>query len=69
MSAVSMKDSVIKNAYAYDIFSLIDVLKMIHPEVSGGTVPAAYREAYTAAGYGVVEEKKNFLVVKGGKGQ
>lgn len=49
MSVVSIKDSVIKNVYADDIFSLIDVLKSIHAEVTGGTVPIAYQEAYTAA--------------------
>lgn len=30
-------------------------------------VPSAYREAYTAAGYQITEEKKNFVVIRGGK--
>ena len=50
-----------------DIFSLVDVLKFVYPEVSTGTVPIVYREAYASSGYTVTEEKKNFLVVKGGK--
>lgn len=67
MSVVSIKDSTIKNVYADDIFSLIDVLKQIYPEVSGGTVPIAYQEAYTAADYEIANEKKNFLIIRGGK--
>lgn len=67
VSVISIKDSLIKNAYADDIFSLIAVLKSAYGKVSGGTVPCAYREAYTAAGYKIIEEKKNFLIIKGGK--
>ena len=67
ISAVSIKDSVMKNVSAQDIFSLVDVLKFVYPEVSTGTVPIVYREAYASSGYTVTEEKKNFLVVKGGK--
>lgn len=46
---------------------MIDVLKCVYSETFSGTVPVLYREAYTAAGYKVVEEKKNFLIIKGGR--
>lgn len=67
MSVISIKNYTIKNVYANDVFSLIDVLKGVYSEVSGGIVPVLYREAYTAAGYKVAEEKKNFLIIKGGR--
>ncbi len=65
-SVISIKGFVIKNVYADDIFSLIDILKIIHPDVIGGIVPSAYREAYASADYKIVEEKKKFLEIKGG---
>lgn len=67
MSVISIKNYTIKNVYANDVFSLIDVLKCVHSEVFDGTVPILYREAYAAAGYKIMEEKKNFLKIKGGK--
>lgn len=67
LSVISIKNLSIKNVYAEDIFSLIDVLKLVHSEILSGTVTSAYREAYSAAGYQITEEKKNFLVIKGGK--
>lgn len=69
MSAVSIKNFVIKNVYADDVSSLIGVLECVYPEVITGTVPVIYREAYISAGYTVTGEKKNFLIVKGGKEQ
>lgn len=66
-SVISVKDGIIKNVYADDIFSLISVLKAVYPEVLSGTVPSVYREAYTAAEYKITGEKKNFLIIKGGK--
>ena len=66
-SVVSIKDSCIKNVYVEDVLSLICVLKEVFAEVSGGTVPIAYRNAYIEAGYEILQEKKNFLIIKGGK--
>lgn len=66
VSVVSIKNSRISNVYTEDIFNLIDILKSIHGEISDGTVPAIYREAYTAAEYKIIGEKKNFLIIKGG---
>lgn len=68
IAVVSAKDSVIKNVYAEDAFALIDVLKEIYPEVSTGIVTSVYKEMYTAAGYEIIGEKKNFLTIKGGRG-
>lgn len=67
VSVISMEKMLIKNVYAEDVFSLIEILKSVYAEVSSGTVPSAYREAYTAAGYQITEEKKNFVVIRGGK--
>lgn len=66
-AVISIKDSVIKNVYAEDAFCLIEILKELYPEISTGTVTNAYAEIYTSAGYKIVEEKKNFLKIKGGK--
>lgn len=66
-SVISVRASKMKNVYAEDVFSLIAILEKVYPEVSGGTVPIIYQEAYTAAGYQVVAEKKNFVIIKGGK--
>ena len=66
VSVVSIKDTIIKNVYTDDIFSLIDVLKIVRSEVTGGVVPIIYREAYSTADYKIMEEKKNFLEIKGG---
>lgn len=66
-SVISIKGSIIKNVYAYDLFSLIEVMKTLYPEVLNGIVPSVYREVYAAAGYEIIEEKKNFLKIKGGK--
>lgn len=66
LSIVSVKDCEIKNVYTEDAFSLITVLKVIYSEILKGTVPAIYREIYAAAGYQIVEEKKNFLIIRGG---
>ncbi len=67
LSVVSVKDSVLKNVYTEDAFSLVRVLGEVYGEVYAGTVPAIYREMYAAAGYTVTGEKKNFLVVRGGR--
>ena len=67
LAVVSVKDYGIRNVYAEDAQPLITILKEIHAEVFGGTVPMAYKDAYIEAGYEISEEKKNFLVIKGGK--
>lgn len=66
VSVVSIKNGRISNVYAEDVFELIDILKGLHSEISEGIVPVIYREAYTAAGYKITGEKKNFLTIKGG---
>ena len=64
-AVVSVKNDKISNVYADDIFALIEILKSISGEITEGIVPIAYREAYTAAGYQITGEKKNFLTIKG----
>lgn len=67
VAVASTKDSVIKNVYAEDADSLVEILKEIYPEVDTGVVTRAYQKEYVSAGYEMVEEKKNFLVIRGGK--
>lgn len=64
-AVISVKDNMIKNVYAEDAFALMDILNEVRPEISKGLVPISYREIYTGAGYKIVEEKKNFLEIKG----
>lgn len=66
-AAVSVKDCIIKNVYAEDIFALIEILKEIHSEILEGIVTNTYKEMYITAGYEITEERKNFLKIKGGK--
>lgn len=66
LAVVSVKDSVIKNVYAEDISVLSSVLKDIYHDVSEGIVPITYKEAYISAGYKICEERKKFMVIKGG---
>lgn len=67
LAVVSVKDSVIKNVYAEDVNVLQEILKEIYAEVSTSTVTKVYQNEYSSAGYEVIEEKKNFLIIKGGK--
>jgi len=66
-AVISLKDSVIKNVYAEDTDSLVEILKEIYLEVDIGIVTKAYQKEYISAGYKIVGEKKNFLTIKGGK--
>lgn len=66
-AVVSMKDCIIKNVCAEDVFALIEILKEIYSEISEGIVTNSYKKAYVTAGYEIVEEKKNFLKIRGGK--
>lgn len=66
-AVISVARSKIKNVYAEDVFSLTAILEKVYPEVSDGIVPIIYREAYIEAGYRIVEEKKNFMSIRGGK--
>lgn len=66
-AVISVKDSVIKNVYAEDVFCLLKLLQEIYPEISTGVVTNVYKEMYVTAGYEIIEEKKNFLKIKGGK--
>lgn len=66
-AVVSVKDSAIKNVYAEDPLCLIAILKEIHSNISTGTVPSAYTELYITAGYEIIEMRKNFIKIKGGK--
>lgn len=61
IAIISVKDSVIKNVYAEDVFCLAEILKEMRPEISIGIVTNLYREVYATAGYEIVEEKKNFV--------
>ena len=56
VAVVSIKDSIMKN-----------ILKEVYPEVSAGTVTRTYQNEYISAGYKIVDEKKNFLIISGGK--
>ncbi|MDE5695794.1 MAG: hypothetical protein K2I96_00020 [Lachnospiraceae bacterium] len=67
VAVISVKDSIIKNVYAEDTLCLIKILKEIFPEISAGVVPNVYKEMYVTAGFEIIEEKKNFLKIKGGK--
>lgn len=67
VAVVSVKDSVIKNVYAEDMDSLIEILKEIYQEVDTGTVTKVYQKEYISAGYKVIDENKNFLTIRGGK--
>lgn len=67
IGVVSIKDSIIKNVYAEDRYSLVEVLKEVYKEVATGIVTKVYRNEYISAGYEIIEEKKNFLKIKGGK--
>lgn len=67
IAVASVKDSVIKNVYAKDTNSLVEILEEIYLEVDTGTVTRIYQKEYVSAGYKIVEEKKNFLTIKGGK--
>lgn len=66
-AVVSVKDNIIKNVYAEDAFALMEILRGIYTEIYNGLVPISYKEIYVGAGYKIVEEKKNFLEIKGGK--
>lgn len=66
-AVVSVKDNIIKNVYAEDAFALMEILREIYREICKGLVPISYKEMYAGAGYKIVEEKKNFLEIKGGK--
>lgn len=67
IAVISLKDSVIKNVYAEDTDSLVEILKEIYLEVDMGIVTKVYQKEYVSAGYKIVGEKKNFLIIKGGK--
>lgn len=66
ISVVSIKNSEIKNVYAKDAFSLMEILKSVYKEVKKGVVPEVYREIYTGAGYEIIKEEKNFITIVGG---
>lgn len=67
VAIISIKDSILKNIYAEDAFCLIKILKEVYPEISAGVVTNVYKDIYVTAGYEIMEEKKNFLKIKGGK--
>lgn len=65
---VSIKDDAIKNVWTYDEKHLIEVLKEIRKKVSvkDSIVAKYFSDAYTKAGFKILDEKgKNFLVIRG----
>lgn len=67
VAVLSIKDSTIKNVYAEDLDSLVKILEEVYSEVNKGIVTREYKNEYVSAGYKIIEEKKNFLTIKGGK--
>lgn len=66
ISAISVKDHIIKNVYTEDFSRTIFELKELYAEVSSGKVPILYRDLYFIAGYQVLDESLNFITIKGG---